>query len=200
TYSLRDELDAAWAVRPLALTKQDGGTTLVLEDPGGETLDRFLPGPMEMTQFLRFAIRLATALGGLHKRELIHKDVKPANVLVNPATGQVRLMGFGIASRLPRERQASESPEFISGTLSYMAPEQTGRMNYTLSQHERTCTLGFFTFNASRQKMTLEIIPEAAMSLKSKLRGPLARVVANLLIGVVGLVIVRLIAQYLPMF
>jgi serine/threonine protein kinase len=128
-YSLRDELDSAWAVRPLALSEQRGQTTLVLEDPGGETIDRFLPGPMEITRFLRFAVSLATALSGLHKRELIHKDVKPGNVLVNPATGQARLMGFGIASRLPRERQAPEPPEFIAGTLAYMAPEQTGRMN-----------------------------------------------------------------------
>jgi len=104
-YSLRDELDSAWAVRSLALSQQRGQMMLVLEDPGGETLDRSLSGPMEITQFLRLAFGLATALGGLHKRELIHKDVKPANVLVNPATGQVRLMGFGIASRLLRERQ-----------------------------------------------------------------------------------------------
>jgi len=92
----------------------------VLEDPGGETLGRFLSGPMEMTQFLRFAVGLATALGGLHRRELIHKDVRPPNVLVNPATGQVRLMGFSIASRLPRERQTPEPPEFIAGTLAYI--------------------------------------------------------------------------------
>jgi serine/threonine protein kinase len=98
-YSLRDELDSAWAVRPLALSELRGRTTLVLEDPGGETLDRFLSGPMEIIQFLRLAFGLATAVGGLHKRELIHKDVKPTNVLVNPVTRQVRLMGFGIASR-----------------------------------------------------------------------------------------------------
>ena len=131
-YSLRDEVDSAWAVRPLVLSEQRGRTSLVLEDSGGETLDRFLPGPMEMTQFLRFAIGLAAALGELHKRELIHKDVKPTNVLVNPETFQVRLMGFGIASRLPRERQAPEPPEFIAGTLAYMAPEQTGRMNRSI--------------------------------------------------------------------
>jgi hypothetical protein len=71
-YSLRDELDPAWAVRPLALSEQRGQTTLVFEDPGGETLDRLLAGPMEMTQFLRLAVGLATALSGLHKSELIH--------------------------------------------------------------------------------------------------------------------------------
>src|SRR6266446_1227624 len=141
-YSLRDELDSAWAVRSLALSEQRGQTTLVLEDPGGEPLDRFLPGPMQMLQFLRFAVGLATALGGLHKRELIHKDVKPANVLVDPATGQVRLMGFSIASRLPRERQTPQPPEFIAGTLAYMAPEQTGRMNRSTDSRSDLYSLG----------------------------------------------------------
>jgi PAS domain S-box-containing protein len=141
-YSLRDELDSAWAVRSLALSQQRGQMMLVLEDPGGETLDRSLSGPMEITQFLRLAFGLATALGGLHKRELIHKDVKPANVLVNPATGQVRLMGFGIASRLPRERQTPEPPEFIAGTLAYMAPEQTGRMNRSIDSRSDLYALG----------------------------------------------------------
>jgi len=141
-YSLRHELDSAWAVRSLAVSEQRGQTTLVLEDPGGETLDRFLSGPMEMTQFLRLAVGLATALGGLHKKELIHKDVKPANVLVNPATGQVRLMGFSIASRLPRERQTPEPPEFIAGTLAYMAPEQTGRMNRSIDSRSDLYSLG----------------------------------------------------------
>jgi len=141
-YSLRDELDPAWAVRPLALSAHVGHTTLVLEDPGGETLDRFLPGPMEMTRFLRFAVGIATALGGFHEKELIHKDVKPANVFVNPATGQARLMGFGIASRLPRERQAPEPPEFIAGTLAYMAPEQTGRMNRSIDSRSDLYALG----------------------------------------------------------
>jgi serine/threonine protein kinase len=78
-YSLRDELDSAWAVRPLALSQQHGQMTLVLEDPGGETLDRFLQGPLEMRRFLHLAVGIATALGGVHKRELIHKDVKPAS-------------------------------------------------------------------------------------------------------------------------
>src|SRR5882757_1648351 len=72
-YSLRSELDSAWAVRPLALSERGSQMMLVLEDPGGETLDGFLSGEMEMTRFLGFAVRLATALGGLHERKLIHK-------------------------------------------------------------------------------------------------------------------------------
>ena len=115
---------------------------LALEDPGGDTLEKSLSGPMETAQFLRVAIGLATALGGLHGRRLIHKDVKPANALVDPATGQIRLMGFGIASRLPRERQAPQPPETIAGTLAYMAPEQTGRMNRSIDARSDLYALG----------------------------------------------------------
>src|SRR6202011_3300279 len=97
---------------------------------------------MEMTQFLRFAVGLATALNRLHKRGLIHKDIKPPNVLVNSATGEVRLMGFGIASRLPREHQWPEPPEFIAGTLPYMAPEQTGRMNRSIDSRSDLYAFG----------------------------------------------------------
>ena len=141
-YSLRSELDSAWAVRPLNLSDQDTQMTLVLEDPGGETLDGFLSGPMELTQFLGCAVGLATALSGLHERKLIHKDVKPTNVLFDSATSQVRLMGFGIASRLRREHQAPEPPEFIAGTLPYMAPEQTGRMNRSIDSRSDLYALG----------------------------------------------------------
>jgi serine/threonine protein kinase len=141
-YSLRGELDSAWAVRPLAFSERSGQKTLVLEDPGGDTLDGFISGAMEMTQFLGFAVGLATALGGLHERKLIHKDLKPTNVLVNSETGHVRLIGFGISSRLRREHQAPDPPEFIAGTLAYMAPEQTGRMNRSIDSRSDLYALG----------------------------------------------------------
>jgi serine/threonine protein kinase len=75
---------------------------------------------------------VASALGKLHQRGLVHKDMKPAHILVNGASGVVRLSGFGIASRLARERQSPHPPETIAGTLAYMAPEQTGRMNRSI--------------------------------------------------------------------
>ena len=95
-----------------------------------------------MPQFLGLAVGLATALGGVHKSNLIHKDVKPSNILVNSATGEVRLTGFGIASRLRREHQTPEPPEFIAGTLPYMAPEQTGRMNRSIDSRSDLYALG----------------------------------------------------------
>ena len=124
-YALREELDPAWAARPLRLELQQGRLTLLMEDPAGESLLKLLGQPWETASFLRLAIGIATVLGQVHQRGLIHKDVKPANVLVNCVTGQVWLMGFGIASRLPRERQAPAPPEVIAGTLAYMAPEQS---------------------------------------------------------------------------
>src|SRR3954452_24022628 len=141
-YSFRSELDAVWAVRPLLLSKYKEKQVLVLEDPGGEPLDRVIQGPMEMPQFLRLASGLAVALSQLHKRDLIHKDVNPHNVLVDCATGHAWLMGFGIASRLLRERQPPEPPEFIAGTLPYMAPEQTGRMNRSIDSRSDLYAFG----------------------------------------------------------
>ncbi|HSO75272.1 MAG TPA: AAA family ATPase, partial [Blastocatellia bacterium] len=128
-FSLRMDLHPDWAVKPIALIEEDGWPMLVLDDPGGEPLDRVIHGPMELGPFLRLAVSAAGALLRLHTRHLTHKDLKPANLLVDVGTGHVRLMGFGIASRLQRKWQAPAPPETIAGSLAYMAPEQTGRMN-----------------------------------------------------------------------
>ena len=141
-YELRDALDAAWAARPLALSREGDRTALLLEDPGGEPLDQLLGQPMDVTQFLRIAIPLAAAIGQVHVRGLIHKDIKPANILADSASGGVWLTGFGIASRLPRERQAPAPPQVIAGTLAYMAPEQTGRMNRSIDARSDLYSLG----------------------------------------------------------
>ena len=141
-YSLRHDFDATWAVRPIALSQYNGQAALVFEDPGGEFLHNLIQGPMEIEQFLRVAIGLSTALGQLHNRSVIHKDLKPSNVLVDTATGHAWLTGFGIASRLPRERQSPGPPEFIAGTLPYMAPEQTGRMNRSIDLRSDLYALG----------------------------------------------------------
>src|SRR5438445_9962388 len=86
-YSLAAELEPAWAAKPLALTRHEGRTILVLEDPGGEPLDRVLERdweqPLDLARLLPLAINLARALGHAHQRGLIHKDVKPENVLVD---------------------------------------------------------------------------------------------------------------------
>jgi predicted ATPase len=141
-YALKSELDADWAARPVVLTHDNGRMTLMLEDPGGTPLDRLLGRPLDVSHFLRIAIPLAGALRRVHERGLIHKDIKPANILVDAAIGGVWLTGFGIASRLPREHQAPAPPEVIAGTLAYMAPEQTGRMNRSVDSRSDLYALG----------------------------------------------------------
>src|SRR5882724_2652997 len=141
-YALRALLDPEWAARPVALVPREGRMSLVLEDPGGEPLDRLLGRPLDVTGFLRIAIPLAVALRRMHARGLIHKDIKPANVLVDRESGCAWLTGFGIASRLPREHRGPEPPEVIAGTLAYMAPEQTGRMNRSVDSRSDLYALG----------------------------------------------------------
>jgi PAS domain S-box-containing protein len=144
-YSLRAELDPAWAARPLEVISHQGRTMLILMDPGGELLDRVLerkPGHrLELARCLRIAIGLAAAVGQFHRRGMVHRDIKPANVLVDD-TGKVWLTGFGIASRVPHGRQSPIPPETIAGTLAYMAPEQTGRMNRSIDARSDLYSLG----------------------------------------------------------
>jgi PAS domain S-box-containing protein len=141
-HALRAELDQDWAARPLTLTHRNKRLALVLEDPGGEPLDQLLRRPLETAQLLRVAVSLVASLRRVHERNLIHKDIKPANVLVDITTGSAWLTGFGIASRLPREHQVPEPPEVIAGTLAYMAPEQTGRMNRSVDSRSDLYALG----------------------------------------------------------
>ena len=141
-YALRDELDPAWAARPMDFADYRGLQALVLKDPGGDSLNRLIGGFLETKQFLRAAIGIAKALSDFHVRGLVHRDVRPGNILVNAASGDAWLMGFGLTSRLPRQRQSLEAPEVIAGTLEYMAPEQTGRMNRSIDSRSDLYSLG----------------------------------------------------------
>jgi predicted ATPase/signal transduction histidine kinase len=155
-FSLASELGAAWAAQPLALSSHQGRSVLILRDPGGEPLDgvieRSKGQAIDLTRFLRIAIGFASALSQAHRQGLIHKDVKPANALVDES-GHVWLTGFGFASRLARERQSPEAPEFIAGSLPYMAPEQTGRMNRSIDSRSDLYSLGITLYEISTGKL-----------------------------------------------
>ncbi len=188
-FSLAAELDSAWAVKPLALTRHDGRTILILEDPGGEPLDKILGQnqgqALDLTRFLRVAIGLTKALGQVHRQRLIHKDIKPENVFVDEA-GKVWLTGFGIASQFRQERQPPAPPEIIAGTLAYMAPEQTGRMNRSIDTRSDLYSLGvtlyqMLTGPVSRRAMAMQLW------LPSCISTPLSRTSTEEISGICGL-------------
>src|SRR4051812_39125467 len=156
-YELRDILESGWAARPMELVRDRGLTMLVLEDLGGEPLERRLRDPIETRQFLELAIGIAAAVGQVHQHGLVHKDLKPVHILVDGTNGHARLTGFGLASRLRRERQDPHPPEFIAGTLAYMAPEQTGRMNRSIDSRSDLYALGVIFY-----QMLTSVLPFTA--------------------------------------
>ena len=195
-YSLKDELDGTWAVRPLELVRDRGRTILVLEDPGGELLGGLLGMPMDVGRFLRIAVGIAAALGKVHQRGLIHKDIKPANILVNTTNDEVRLAGFGIASRLMRERQPPDPPEVIAGTLAYMAPEQTGRMNRSIDSRSDLYSLGVTLYEMLTGNLPFTASRSNGMgALPYCEAGSFARQRASGIPGVLSSIVMKLLAK-----
>ncbi|HUP09828.1 MAG TPA: AAA family ATPase, partial [Caldimonas sp.] len=147
-HELADELDGAWALHPRALVREGTRTVLLLDDPGGLPLESLLTEPLELGIFLRIAIGTAVALGKVHQRGLVHREIKPANLIVQDSGEEVRITGFGIASRHPRERRAPATPDAIAGALAYMSPEQTGRMNRSVDARSDLYSLGVTLYRA----------------------------------------------------
>ncbi|MBB5421474.1 PAS domain S-box-containing protein [Paraburkholderia atlantica] len=141
-FALKEQLNGTWAVHPIRLVREDERMALVFEDPGGEPLERLVGAPLGVERVLCLAVGIAGALEKLHRSGFVHKDFKPAHVLVDCTDSRPRLTGFGIASRLPRERQFPQPPETIAGTLPFMAPEQTGRTNRSIDSRSDLYAFG----------------------------------------------------------
>jgi predicted ATPase/signal transduction histidine kinase/tRNA A-37 threonylcarbamoyl transferase component Bud32 len=148
-YTITKNLDLPSIPTTLALETYQNSYALVMEDCGGmslkERLDReggFGANPQTLTLFLQIAIQLADTLAGLYRCQVIHKDIKPANILFHPETQQIKLIDFGISSLLPRETQAIQTVTALEGTLAYISPEQTGRMNRGVDYRSDFYSLG----------------------------------------------------------
>jgi predicted ATPase/signal transduction histidine kinase len=135
-YDLGKDFDLPHIIKTLALEPYQHSYALILEDCGGISLTAYLDrvgalggkSPTLIT-FLQIAIQLTESLAGLYGHRVIHKDIKPDNILINPETLQLTLIDFSISSRLPKETQEITSANMLEGTLAYISPEQTGRMN-----------------------------------------------------------------------
>ena len=142
-YDVARELDLEGIVKPYAVERYESSWALILEDFGGVSLlDIMVLQKGDAAVFLKIVIQLAQILGQIHHHGVIHKDIKPQNIIVNSETLQVKLTGFGIASRLPQEEQGISYPSLLEGTLAYMSPEQTGRMNRSLDYRTDFYSLG----------------------------------------------------------
>ncbi len=125
------------------LEKYNHFPILILEDSGGISLKEYLSNhQLELPEFLKIGIQLAETLGQLHEHNIIHKDIKPSNIIVNIETGDVKIADFAIASLLPGENPALGHPNLLEGTLAYMSPEQTGRMNRAIDYLSDFYSLG----------------------------------------------------------
>jgi serine/threonine protein kinase len=144
-YSLANEFDEAWAARPRLLGEWAGKPALVMSDPGGSLLSSIRRQSLDLEHFLRTAIAIARSLRHLHNKGLIHRDLRPANLLLDE-NWRVWLTGFGMTTTLPRERVAPILAEGASDSLKYMAPEQTGRMNRSVDHRADLYSLGVILY------------------------------------------------------
>ena len=141
-YRLTRELAMDGVIEVLGLERLGTSLAIVLEDFGGESLDRLHLGRLELPRFLGLALRLANILGHVHRRQIIHKDITPSNIVWNPSTDALKLIDFGIATQLLRETPAVLGPGVLEGTLPYLSPEATGRMNRATDYRTDLYSLG----------------------------------------------------------
>lgn len=129
-YKITQSLPIIGVSRPLSLESWQNSYALVMEDFGGVSLQQYVTNhALSLTETLGVAIQMADILNGLCQHSIIHKDIKPANIVIEPNSKRIQLIDFSIASVLPREMQSIQNPDALEGTLAYLSPEQTGRMN-----------------------------------------------------------------------
>ncbi|HEY9599350.1 MAG TPA: serine/threonine-protein kinase, partial [Cyanophyceae cyanobacterium] len=143
-YKILESLEVEGIAKPLALENYKNGLALILLDLGGDTLRKIinLQKGLQLSKFLPIAIQLASILAALHDNNIIHKDINPNNILIHEETGRVRLIDFSISSCLSIESQAVSNPNLLEGTLAYISPEQTGRMNRSIDYRTDFYSLG----------------------------------------------------------
>ncbi|MEA5552793.1 AAA family ATPase [Anabaena cylindrica UHCC 0172] len=142
-YDLLKDLDIEGVIKAYSLEKYNNSFALILEDFDGISIDSLIRGQqVELLDFLEIAIKITQAIGEVHQHHIIHKDIKPSNILVNRQTHQIKIIDFSISSLLPKEKPKFSNPDLLEGTLAYISPEQTGRMNRSVDYRTDLYSLG----------------------------------------------------------
>ncbi|MFC1848918.1 response regulator [candidate division CSSED10-310 bacterium] len=158
-YEITRKLTGEGIINTYSFEKHDNSRAIVLEDFGGQALDRqILSGSSELLEILSLTIKISKILGKIHQQNIIHKDINPSNIVWNPDTGQVKVIDFGISTELTQENPEVRNPRVLEGTLAYMSPEQTGRMNRAMDY--RT---DLYSFGVTMYHMLTGVLPFQAV-------------------------------------
>ncbi|MEQ9233588.1 AAA family ATPase [Coleofasciculus sp. E2-BRE-01] len=156
-YDLTHHLNLEGVCRSLSLEPYQNTLVIVFEDFGGESLRQWMNQySFTLEDFLQIAIATTTSLAQVHAANIIHKDINPANIVYNPNTKQLKLIDFGISTVLSRETPTLKNPNVLEGTLAYMSPEQTGRMNRSLDYRTDFYSLGATFYELLTGKLPFE--------------------------------------------
>jgi predicted ATPase/GAF domain-containing protein len=146
-YTMTKNLDLPGVIKPYCLENYGNGFALIMEDMGGISLSHYLNSkPLSIKEFFNIALQMVKALEDIYSNRVIHKNITPQNTLINPETKQIKLTDFSLSSLLPRETKEVQNPNVLEGTLAYMSPEQTGRMNRGIDYRTDFYSLGIIFY------------------------------------------------------
>lgn len=146
-HEILNTIDIPGVVQSYGLEHHQDVHALILEDFGGISLKKYIESTrLDLQTILQIASQLADTLAALHQRNIIHKDINPSNIIFNGSTSQVKITDFSIASLLLREEPGASNPHALEGTLPYLSPEQTGRMNRSIDFRTDFYSLGVTLF------------------------------------------------------
>ncbi|MEG4010022.1 AAA family ATPase [Microcoleus sp. Pol11C1] len=158
-YEITRRLNLEETIKAYELRKYENTQVMLLEDFGGESLKILLDGrPLALPEFLHLAIQITDALGKVHQKKVIHKDINPSNIVLNPQTGQLKIIDFGLSTILSQENPTLKTPHLLEGTLAYISPEQTGRMNRVIDYRTDFYSLGVTFYQLLTNQLPFESV------------------------------------------
>jgi predicted ATPase/signal transduction histidine kinase/CheY-like chemotaxis protein/tRNA A-37 threonylcarbamoyl transferase component Bud32 len=158
-YEITRSLNLEGAIKAYDLRTYQNTQVMLLEDFGGKSLKKLLENrPFSLPEFLHLAIQITEALGKIHLNKVIHKDINPSNIVFNPQTGQLKIIDFGLSTLLSQENPTLKSPNVLEGTLAYISPEQTGRMNRVIDYRTDFYSLGVTFYELLTNQLPFESV------------------------------------------
>lgn len=142
-YTIISSLNLLGVIQAYDLLRYENKLVMVVEDFGGESLENLLhKKKVTLEESLSIFIKIAESLGEIHAANILHKDINPSNIVYNPETQKLKIIDFGISTILSRENPILQASTQLEGTLAYISPEQTGRMNRALDRRTDFYSLG----------------------------------------------------------